>query len=198
MVDDRSGARQAAEHLLALGHRRFGILSLEITADGRTGLVDRVRRRAEARYGGTRDRLAGYEDALTAAGIDFDAVPIVESPNDRQGARRGAATLLDSRPDITAILAMSDVLGDRRASRRRGGAGLRVPEDLSVVGYDDVPEAAAADPPLTTIAQPIVEKGRLAAHMIFDPGPPRQEILAGQPRRARLDRTGAQPALRPP
>ena len=55
--------------------------------------------------------------------------------------------------------------------------GLRVPEDLSVVGYDDVPEAARSDPPLTTIAQPIVEKGRLAAQMIFDPGPPRKETL---------------------
>jgi DNA-binding LacI/PurR family transcriptional regulator len=46
-----------------------------------------------------------------------------------------------------------------------------------VVGYDDVPEAAAADPPLTTIAQPIVEKGRLAARMIFERGPPRREVL---------------------
>jgi DNA-binding LacI/PurR family transcriptional regulator len=54
---------------------------------------------------------------------------------------------------------------------------VRVPEDLSLVGYDDVPEAAAADPPLTTIAQPIVEKGRLAARMIFERGPPRREVL---------------------
>jgi DNA-binding LacI/PurR family transcriptional regulator len=175
MVDDRDGARQAAEHLLALGHRRFGILSLEITADGRTGLIDRVRR-GQARYGATRDRLAGYEDALTAAGVDFDGVAIVESENDRQGAKRGATTLLDAGPDITAILAMSDVLAVaaiEEAQRR----GLKVPRDLSVVGYDDVPEAARADPPLTTIAQPIVEKGRLAAHMIFDPGPPRKETL---------------------
>jgi DNA-binding LacI/PurR family transcriptional regulator len=71
---------------------------------------------------------------------------------------------------------MSDVLGIAviEEARRRG---LRVPEDLSVVGYDDVPEAAAAEPPLTTIAQPMVEKGRLAAQMIFDHGPPRKEVL---------------------
>ena len=71
---------------------------------------------------------------------------------------------------------MSDVLAlaaVEEANRR----GLRVPEDVSVVGYDDVPEAARSEPPLTTIAQPIVEKGRLAAHMIFDPGPPRKETL---------------------
>lgn len=175
MVDDRGGARQAAEHLLALGHRRFGVLSLEITADGRTGVIDRARR-GEASYGATRNRLAGYEEAITAAGIDFDSVMIVESENDRQGAKQGAATLLDAGPDITAVLAMSDVLAAAaiaEAQRR----GRKVPKDLSVVGYDDVPEAARSVPPLTTIAQPIVEKGRLAAHMIFDPGPPRKETL---------------------
>jgi DNA-binding LacI/PurR family transcriptional regulator len=175
MVDDRSGARQAAEHLLALGHRRFGILSLEITADGRTGPIDRARR-SQARYGATRDRLAGYEDAISAAGLDLDDMVIVESGNDRRGAAEGAATLLDVAPDITAVLAMSDVLALAmigEAQRR----GRDVPEDLSVVGYDDVPEAARAEPPLTTVAQPIVEKGRLAARMIFDPGPPRKETL---------------------
>lgn len=175
MVDDRSGARQAAEHLLARGHRRFGILSLDITTDGRTGLVDRARR-AQVRYGATRDRLAGYEDAMAAAGLDFENVSIVESGNDRQGAKLGAAMLLDASPDITAVLAMSDVLALAAIAEARR-RGLKVPEDLSVVGYDDVPEAALADPPLTTIAQPIVEKGRLAAQMIFDPGPPRKETL---------------------
>ncbi len=175
MVDDRGGARQAAEHLLALGHRRIGILSLEITADGWTGVIDRARR-GRARYGATRDRLAGYEDAIAAAGLDFDGVVIVESENDRQGAAKGAAALLDAGPDVTAILAMSDVLAVAAIAEARR-RGRKVPEDLSVVGYDDVPEAARSDPPLTTIAQPIVEKGRLAAHMIFDPGPPRKEIL---------------------
>ncbi|HET7717046.1 MAG TPA: LacI family DNA-binding transcriptional regulator [Bauldia sp.] len=175
MIDDPGGARQAAEHLLSLGHRRFGILSLEISADGRTGLVDRARRSA-SRYGATRDRLVGYEAALAAAGIDFDSVPVVESINERTGARAGAATLLDAAPDVTAVLAMSDVLamGMIEEARRRG---LKVPDDLSVVGYDDIVEAARFEPPLTTVAQPIVEKGRLAAGMIFDRGPPRSEIL---------------------
>ena len=175
LVADHDGARQAVEHLLALGHRRFGILSLEISGDGRTGLVDRFRR-GQSRYGATRDRLAGYEAALVAAGIDFEAVPVVEAINDRTGTLAGSAELLDAAPGTTAVLAMSDVLAmaAMEEARRRG---LRVPEDLSVVGYDDVPEAARAAPPLTTIAQPIVEKGRLAAHMIFDPGPPRKETL---------------------
>jgi DNA-binding LacI/PurR family transcriptional regulator len=176
MIDDRSGARAAAEHLLALGHRRFGILSLEIVGDGYTGPADATRRLA-SKYGPTRDRLEGYREALRAAGIDFDRVPVIEVANDRRGAAAGAATLLDAAPDVTAILAMSDVLALAAIAegRRRG---LRVPEDLSVVGYDDVPEAARAEPPLTTVAQPIVEKGRLAAHMIFDRGPPRKESLS--------------------
>ena len=175
LIDDGDGARRATEHLLSLGHRQFGILSLEITSDGRTGLMDRARR-AQSRYGATRDRLAGYEAALSAAGIDFEAVPVMEAINDRAGALAGAAALFDAAPETTAVLAMSDVLA-MAAIEEAHRRGRRVPEDLSVVGYDDVPEAARSDPPLTTIAQPIVEKGRLAAHMIFDPGPPRKETL---------------------
>jgi DNA-binding LacI/PurR family transcriptional regulator len=146
-----------------------------VASDGRTGLVDRARRQM-AVYGATRDRFLGYEDAVAAAGIDFDGVPVIEALNHRDGAATGAGTLLDRAPDTTAILAMSDVLalGALGEAQRRG---LRVPEDLSIVGYDDVPEAAAASPPLTTVAQPIAEKGRLAARMIFDHGPPRREVL---------------------
>lgn len=175
LIDDRGGARQAAEHLLALGHRRFGILSLEIHADGHVGLVEGARRSASL-YGPTRHRLEGYGEALRGAGIDFDRVPIVEVANDRQGAGAGAVTLFDAAPDVTAVLAMSDVLalGATAEARRRG---KEVPRDVSVVGFDDVPEAALAEPPLTTVAQPTIRKGCIAAHMIFDRGPPRKEFL---------------------
>ena len=176
LTDDRGGARMAAEHLLGLGHRRFGILALELVGDGRTGRVDRARRLASA-YGSTRDRLLGYEDALATAGIDIDTVPIIESLNDPVGAAQGAAALLlEAAPETTAVLTMSDVLALATIDQARA-RGIRIPEDLSVVGFDDVPEAAAGDPPLTTIAQPIIEKGRLAAHMIFDRGPPRKELM---------------------
>jgi DNA-binding LacI/PurR family transcriptional regulator len=174
-TDDRGGARMAAEHLLGLGHRRFAVLSLEVAADGRTGPADRNRQRG-AHYGSTRERLLGYEDALSAAGIDFDGVLIMESLNDRAGAAAGARAILDAAPDATAILAMSDVLAIAVVEEARA-RGIAVPERLSVVGFDDVPEAAASTPPLTTIAQPIVEKGRRAAEMIFDRGPPRTERL---------------------
>ncbi len=174
-IDDRGGARMAAEHLLRLGHRRFAILSLELLEDGRIGLVDRARREA-AKYAGTHDRLAGYEEALAAAGLDIDDVPVVETANDPAGVAIGAATLLDAAPDATAVLAMSDVtaLAVLAEARKRG---IAVPGQLSIVGFDDVAEAAAANPPLTTIRQPILEKGRLAARLILDRGPPRHEVL---------------------
>ncbi len=72
---------------------------------------------------------------------------------------------------------MSDVLAMAAVDAARA-RGLRVPQDLSVVGFDDVPEAAAFEPPLTTVAQPIAEKGRLAARLILEGGPPRVERLA--------------------
>lgn len=174
-IDDRGGARLAAEHMLLLGHKRFGILSLELLEDGHVGLVDRARREA-AQYAGTSDRLDGYAEALAGAGIDIDDVPVVETTNDRAGVAVGAATLLDAAPDATAILAMSDVsaLAVLAEARKRG---MDVPGRLSIIGFDDVPEAAAAIPPLTTIRQPILEKGRLAARMILDGGPPRSEML---------------------
>jgi DNA-binding LacI/PurR family transcriptional regulator len=175
MVDDRLGARLAAEHLLALGHRQFGILCLEIHSDGRKGIVDKARR-AEVSYGATRDRLAGYRDALEAAGISFKDTVIVESDSDKKGALVGARTLLDAAPGITAVLAMSDVmaLALMAVAEERG---LAIPDDISVIGYDDVPEAATAEPPLTTISQHVTERGRAAARIIFDPAPPRKETM---------------------
>ncbi|HZP19117.1 MAG TPA: LacI family DNA-binding transcriptional regulator [Bauldia sp.] len=164
IVDERGGAQAAAEHLLGLGHRRFAILTLPLIDDGRTGPVDRSRRDA-TQYNTTRERLAGYAEALSAAGIAIDSVPIVESLNDRR-AEEGARMVLDAAPEATAILAMSDVLALAvlaEAVRR----GRRVPQHLSVVGFDDVPEAAASRPALTTVHQPIMEKGRIAAGMIL-------------------------------
>jgi len=174
-VDHREGARLAAEHLVKLGHRRFGIISLEVNDDGHVGPVDRARRLA-AEDSVSRDRFLGYEDALTAAGVSFDDVPIMESPNDREEGMKMAAALFNADPTITAVLAMSDVLAIA-AMKVAKDRGFAVPQDISIVGFDDVPEAAAATPPLTTVHQPIMEKGRRAAQLIFDRGAPRKELL---------------------
>lgn len=164
-IDDRAGAQLAAEHLLGLGHRRFGILSLDIDVAGRVGFADGARL-AGVQYGPTRDRIRGYRDALGAAGLDAEAVPIFETMNTAQEAALGVDAILALQPDTTAFLGMSDILA-LGAIDRLQARGLAVPGDASVVGFDDIPDGAVSRPPLTTIAQPIAERARIAIEMIF-------------------------------
>jgi DNA-binding LacI/PurR family transcriptional regulator len=175
MVEDERGAHLAAQHLLELGHRKIGFLSMEPHGDNRFGWVDAdLIRNCSCKV--ERDRLTGYIGALAEHGAPLDGLPIMVAPNDRQDGAPYAGQLIDRVPGLTAIAAMSDILAMAAidAARERG---LRVPEDLSVVGFDDIPDAAEMDPPLTTIAQPIAEKGRRAARLIFEPGEPRKELL---------------------
>lgn len=165
-TDDRSAARQATEHLLALGHERFGVVCFRLSLDGYSGPVDAARL-AGATFQITRDRLAGYADALRAAGLDFQDVPIEErAPNSPTAGAAAAAALLDRRHPPTAILSTSDQLaiGLLEEARRRG---IAVPRDLSVVGFDDIDAAAAVTPSLTTVRQPLLEKGRVAGRLIL-------------------------------
>ena len=161
-VDDFGGARAAAEHLLALGHRRFGVLTFALHPGGQSGPVDE-RRRAQASFRVTRDRLAGYLDALAAAGITD--VPVWDAGGSRRElGRAGTRWLLERDPRPTALLCASDELafGALQAVR---DAGLATPTDVSVTGFDDVPGAEHADPPLTTVRQPLAEKGRRAGEL---------------------------------
>lgn len=164
-VDDAAGARLAAQHLIDLGHRDFAVLALpgEDLATGRV-TADWV---SASKYPGPRDRIRGYFDILAAHGIDVDRVPIYETENDEQTTRAGMEALFSQhRP--SAILAMSD----RMAIVAIGWLaerGIDVPGQVSVIGFDGVPEGAHSRPPLTTVAQPTVEKGRLAAQLILDP-----------------------------
>jgi DNA-binding LacI/PurR family transcriptional regulator len=155
-VDDFSGARAAAQHLLALGHRRVGIVNTVV--EGSVGIVDDPL--AEVQGHPPRQRMLGWLDALEAAGI----VPtVVQTTTDtRNAATTAAETVLGTEPRPTAVLCFSDVLalGVIRAAR---SLGLDVPRDLSVVGFDDSPAAQLSDPPLTTVRQDVGEKGRLAA-----------------------------------
>lgn len=166
LVDDRGGAYLAAQHLLALGHRRLAVVAMELSGKGGGGPVDAERLR-QVDYRFAQDRMAGYAAALAERALALEAMPILEVPY-CDGARDRIAAMLAASPDVTAVLAMSDVLAVEvyAAARARG---LRVPEDLSVVGFDDVPEAARQDPPLTTVAQPIREKGRRAARLVLEP-----------------------------
>jgi len=140
----RRGARIAAEHLLALGHRAFG----HITAPPAQAAAARMRR-------------AGVRDALRSAGIDPATLLVVEGDAHVDGGARAAEMLLAERGPLTAIICYNDLtaIGALRAIRR---AGLSVPHDVSVIGFDDIEMAAWTDPPLTTIRQPIERLARWA------------------------------------
>jgi DNA-binding LacI/PurR family transcriptional regulator len=165
-IADRAGARQAAEHLVGLGHRRIAIVSMETRPDGYVGPLDAARR-AGSVYAVTDERLAGYEAGLAAGGVDLAALRIEERPcNSPHGARDAALALLSESPQPSAILAMGDIFA-LAAIDAAAALGLRVPDDLSVVGFDDIPLASQVTPPLTTVRQPLVEKGRIAAELLL-------------------------------
>lgn len=175
-VDDRKGARLAMEHALALGHRRIGVLTLNLKGDVQTGFADDDRL-ADITYEVSRKRMEGYHAALADIGVPLDASLVYECVNNRAFGARGAAALLAQDDPPTAILTMSDVLAMGVLDHARQ-IGMSVPGDLSVIGYDDMPDAPLADPPLTTINQPSIQKGELAARAVLggDGGPASQEL----------------------
>ncbi|MER5268557.1 LacI family DNA-binding transcriptional regulator [Actinosynnema sp. NPDC002837] len=167
-VDDFGGARLAASSLWEAGHRRFGVVTFALHPDGHSGPVTPARL-ASTSFRVTRDRLHGY---LDVTGAD---TPVWEcTRSNRELGRAGARALLSTSPRPTALLCASDELafGALQAVR---DLGLRVPADVSVVGFDDVPAAEHADPPLTTVRQPLADKGRHAGELalrLLDGGRP--------------------------
>jgi len=149
-VDNRAGARTAVEHLLALGHRRIGCVT-----------------NAPLAYTAAAERLAGYRDALEHAGVAVDPRLIVEGAFDAGSGWSATAALLAAVPDVTALFVASDIVafGALRALRE---AGRRVPADVSVVGFDDIPLASHFDPPLTTIRLPARALGAAAGRALVE------------------------------
>jgi len=179
-IDDEAAARAAAEHLIGLGHERFGVVAFEIVA-GTPKVVMDLGQHQTATFRVSRARLRGYAAALEEAGRNPSEVPVHEcTENTREEGRRAAGELLSRKPRPTAIMALSDqlALGVLDAAKEMD---LSVPGDLSVIGFDDVPEAAQATPPLTTVNQPHVEKGLRAGRMLIaqfrEEEPPEPEIL---------------------
>ncbi|MGW3472265.1 LacI family DNA-binding transcriptional regulator [Saccharopolyspora sp. NPDC000995] len=163
-IPDREAARSQLEHLLGLGHERIGIIAERLLPDGFHGPVSSDRR-AKTTERVVRERLEGYREAFEAAGEDFERVPIVEAGAfDFTSGARSARALLHEH-DLTAVVATSDTmaLAALDVARQRG---LNVPTDLSIIGFDDAPDAQIHG--LTTIRQPMIEKGRLAAEMLFE------------------------------
>jgi len=149
-IDNRRGGLEAAGYLVAQGHRIVGTI---------TGPLD---------WPSARARLDGYRDAVRVAGLPADRT-LVEAGVDWgvDGGRRAAERLLGSAPKLTAIFAQSDLLALGAIAALRSH-GLRVPEDVSVIGFDDIPVSSIFDPPLTTVRQPMREVGALAARLVGD------------------------------
>jgi DNA-binding LacI/PurR family transcriptional regulator len=163
LLDDRGGARAAARHVLDLGHRRVALLTMDW--DGPHGLVADPRTAGDTYV--ARERIAGWLEELEPAGATAVAAQVHD--NTERHAYEGARLLLDTdaaaRP--TAVLCFSDVLawGVVHAAQ---DLGLRVPEDVSVVGFDDSALALSVRPPLTTVRQDLADKGHAAASLLVE------------------------------
>ena len=164
-IDGRSGALAVIRHLTALGHRKFAILSVRRTAGPAIvhmpGETDRA---LASGFALDHERLGGFRDALAEAGLSLQDMP--DHRDDAGRSRQRAPWCSTTVPEATAIVAMSDwqaitVLDE--AGRR----GIDVPGHVSVTGFDGTAKSARTTPPLTTVAQDIVGKGRLAAEMVL-------------------------------
>ena len=143
------GAYNAAEYLIKIGHKRIGFIS---------GAMD---------LGAAVDRLDGYRAALRAHHIDYDTLLVYNGTFFQPDGYAGALALLGTDRPPTAIFASNDVMamGVMDAVRSHG---LRVPEDISIVGFDDIPQAELVRPALTTVRQPLEQMGRVATQMLLD------------------------------
>ena len=147
VVDNVRGAADATEHLIALGHRRIGYL------EGKQGVST------------TRERLEGYLAALVAQGIESDPGLLVAGDSRPESGRRLAAKLLE-RPDRPTALLVGNGMMTLGAVEAIHAQGLRIPDEVAVVGYDDMPWALALTPALTVVRQPGYELGLRAMELL--------------------------------
>ncbi len=173
-VDDEEGARAAAQHLVDLGHRRILVISVEgpVAGDGPSAVPEGQQDGVMAR------RLRGYEAVLDRAGSHLGPESVVIAPASFEGGEAAFLRAWEDGLRPTAVLAMSDAIaiGVLQSSRH---LRLRVPRDLSIVGFDDLPVGRFSDPPLTTVHQPVRRKGEEAARLLLEeleakPGSPAQ------------------------
>jgi len=148
--DDVSGGTQLMAHVLSLGHRRIGIIAVP-----------------EHMHFSIPRRMEGLRTAAHAAGLDLGAMPIAYGDWSIPSGESCAAELLTAHPELTALVCLNDrmALGAIQTAR---ALGRTVPDNLTVVGYDDIPNAALFAPPLTTIDQRAAQLGHTAAAMLFD------------------------------
>ncbi|WP_052851935.1 LacI family DNA-binding transcriptional regulator [Streptomyces avicenniae] len=158
--DNRGGAQRLTEHMLSLGHRAIGYIA---------GPAARTT---------TRHRLEGHRAALAAAGLGggADRLTVHGGAYDRAAGYEGTLALLDREPGLTAVLAANDTvaLGACAALRDRG---LRIPDDVSVAGFDDLPFAVDTTPALTTVRVPLTDAGAHAGRLALSPDAPAEGVV---------------------
>lgn len=147
VVDDYTGGYSAASYLLEGGHKRIAVLAESLTVSS------------------SKERVRGYRQALLEAGVRYESSLVYVSDFSVQGGKQTALQVLASRPRPSAIFACNDILaiGAMQAARE---LGIRMPQELSVVGFDNTILAAMTDPPMTTVAQPIQQMGHQVVDLI--------------------------------
>ncbi|RPF26861.1 LacI family transcriptional regulator [Georgenia muralis] len=161
VVDNREGAADLARHLHGIGYRRFAVVA---------GPVDHLT---------SRDRLSGFREALDELGAPLADGAVVHSGFTRDGGYEGMAELLrrDAGPEV--VFAVNDVMAVGAMAAARD-AGVSVPDDVAVAGFDDISTLRDITPALTTVRVPLVEAGVLATELALGPGEPREVHLAGE------------------
>ncbi len=148
-VENRAGAREAVAHLISLGHRRIGAICGVLDMDSALARRD------------------GYKQALLEAGIPIDPMLMVDGYYTQEGGYQAMGRLLDLPGRPTAVFASSDTMAIG-ALRAIQDARLSVPDDIALVGFDDLPIGEYANPPLTTVHQPISETAATAVKLLID------------------------------
>jgi LacI family transcriptional regulator len=146
-VDNRCGARQATQHLIDQGRRKIGIITGPLA------------------WWEARERYAGWEAAMHQTNLATPSSLVVEGEWSAASGEQGLQTLLNQKPDIDAVFASSDqiALGALGTAHR---LGRRIPQDLAIVGFDNIPESACFWPPLTTIYQQLIDVGRISVQTL--------------------------------
>ncbi len=175
-IDNRAGAAAAARHLGELGHRHVAVLAIGHDdvppVQMSPALLD------TALGGSKRERMRGYWQGMEPFGVGPDDIPVFATLNDQPTVEAALEALFAKSVRPTAILAMSDRIA-MLALQWLTDRGIAVPGEVSVVGFDGVPEAALSQPPLTTIAQPLPEIARRAVAAILEgAGPGQSDVVA--------------------
>lgn len=181
-IDDRAAMRELAEHVVGLGHREIGLLTMRLGREwphpSTRPMVADPQRLDSPHFHVQRERVHGVYDAMSAAGLDPASVTVVESYEHLpQSGGAAAEVALAANPRITALMCTADVLAVSAMDYLRAH-GIFVPGQLTVTGFDGVPEALARG--LTTVIQPSMEKGRRAGDLLHNPprsGLPVIEVL---------------------